>query len=30
MPDGTRGNGERPPTRQTVFYTNFKSMEAAL
>jgi hypothetical protein len=30
MPDGTRDNGERPPTRQTVFYTNFKSMEAAL
>lgn len=30
MPDGTRDNGERPPTRQTGFYTNFKSMEAAL
>ena len=26
MPDGTRDNGKR----QTVFYTNFKSMEAAL
>jgi hypothetical protein len=30
MPDGTRDNGERPPTRQTVYFTNFKSMEAAL
>jgi hypothetical protein len=30
MPDGTRDNGERPPTRQTVYFTNFKSMKAAL